>query len=367
MEHVLPPRLGALLATEPDVGLAERLRRVHQAAARAIERLQDLDLVRYEDAPIDGTADLSLWEELAPHMSGTLGEVNALLHEVRQQFPFGELYSDRKENEVDAAIQSSAAALQADLAELGSKMRDPTVMGDRWNLIAEIQSFRFRFRELIGAMVFDSASVLGEVKRSEVEPGYPEALKLTLTVRSTTTDLRRLMRARLGKVADAEPEDVEWNAQQIEKELDSFGRTSAWRSIRAQDKRQILEFRQELKTINRPGIKKSQLQIVLEPFVEFVDTFDSINQRDILKVHDREVSAECGVQLEQAAALASSSPDQAMHAFNLALTAGVALYGRSADLDMFLRKTRKQPPVSADELGPTVEIFTAMLADLSLY
>ena len=302
-------------------------------------------------------------------MSATLGEVNALLHEVRQQFPFGELYTDRRQNEVDGVIQGSASALQADLAELGAKMRDPTVMGDRWNLIAEIQQFRFRFRELIGAMVFDSASLIsgGEVKRSEVEPGHAEALQLTLTVRSTTTDLRRLMRARLGKVADAEPEDVEWNAQQLEKELDSFGRTPAWRSIQAQDKKSVLEFRRNLRLINKPEIKKSELAVLLEPFVDFVDSFENVNDREILKVHDREVCAACGVQLEHALSIAGESPAQAMAAFKQALAAAVALYGRSADLDMFLRRTRKSPPAKSDELPPTIEIFTTMLADLSLY
>src|SRR5262249_44968886 len=156
-----------------------------------------------------------------------------------------------------------------------------------------------RFREIIGSMVFDSASVLDEsVKRKEVEPGYEDALQVALTVRSTSTDLRRLMRARLQKVAECEPEDVGGNAQQLEKELDSFGRTPAWRAIRAQDKKSILEFRTQLKEINGPGIRKNDLAALIEPFVDFVDTFDSVNQREILLVHDREISAMCGVQLE---------------------------------------------------------------------
>jgi hypothetical protein len=367
VEHVLPARLGALLAVEPDTALGDRMRRVHEAAARAIDRLGDLDLIKYEDGPIETTADLSLWEEVAPHLSGTLTEVNALVNEIRTHFPFGELYTERKPRAVDEVIQDAAQKLQGEIAALGERVRDPSVVGDRWTLIAEIQVFRSHFRETIGSMVFDSASVLDEfVKRKEVEPGYEEALSIALTVRKTSTDLRRLMRARLQKVAECEPEDVEWNAQQLEKELDSFGRTSAWRAIRAQDKKQILEFRTQLRGINTPEIRKNDLAMLLEPFVEFVDSFESVNQREILVVHDREVSALCGVQLENVVTLSGSNPREAMQAFTEALNQGMTLYGRSAELDTFIRKTRKAPPAPA-ELGITAEIFIGLLANLSLY
>jgi hypothetical protein len=366
VEHVLPPRLGALLAIEPDTALAERLRHVHEAAARAIERLGDLDLIKYEDVPIDGSADLSLWEEVAPHLSATLTEVNALVNEIRTHFPFGELYTDRKQAYVDEAIQAGAGRLQGQVAELGQRVRDPTVVADRWALIAELQVFRSGFRETVGSMVFDSASVLEEVKRQEVEPGYEEALRVALSVRSTSTDLRRLMRVRLQKVAECEAEDVEWNAQQLEKELDSFGRTTAWKAIRAQDKKQILEFRGRLKEINRPGVKKNELAALIEPFVEFVDGFEAVNQREILLVHDREVSAQIGVQLETVSTIASTDADAAINAFSEALGAAVTLYGRSPELDSFIRKTRKAPP-GPEEIGVTAEIFTQLLANLSLY
>ena len=71
MERLLPPKLGALLALEPDVRFADRLRHVAEAAARAIGKLGELDLVKYEDSPIEASADLSLWEELAPVVGST--------------------------------------------------------------------------------------------------------------------------------------------------------------------------------------------------------------------------------------------------------------------------------------------------------
>jgi hypothetical protein len=113
-------------------------------------------------------------------------------------------------------------------------------------------------------------------------------------------------------------------------------------------------------------VKKTDLAVLIEPFVEFVDSFESVNQREILLVHDREISAQIGVQLEQVMSLASSSPDEALQAFQEALSAAVSLYGRSPELDSFIRKTRKSPP-GADEVSVTAEIFTGLLANLSLY
>jgi hypothetical protein len=129
-------------------------------------------------------------------------------------------------------------------------------------------------------MVFEVASRLGECKRRDVEPGYDEALASTLVVRSTTADLRRLMHSRIHKVSEAQPEDVEWNLSQVEKELNAFGRTAAWRALRGQDKRVILEFRSKMRAIAAgPAISKVEVLMQLEPFVEFVDSFKSINER----------------------------------------------------------------------------------------
>ena len=69
----------------------------------------------------------------------------------------------------------------------------------------------------------------------------------------------------------------------------------------------LLEFRQRLRETNLPGVKKAELATVLEPFVEFVDSFESVNDREILKVHDRQIFAEVGVLLETAISVMETS------------------------------------------------------------
>lgn len=351
-----------MLALEADPAFASRLSRVLEAAARAISKLGELELIKYEDAPIDASADLSLWEELAPVVGSTIADVNALLAELSAQFPSGELAIDPRQGAVDEVLQRAAQELKGEVTAFGMHVRDPSVVGDRWNLISELQSFRYRFRDRIGAMVFETAQQLGDCRRREVDPGYEEELAATLVVRSTTADLRRLMRSRIHKVSEAGPEDVEWNAQQIEKELNAFGRTAAWRALRAQDKKTILEFRTRLKEISKPDLGKLDLLALLEPFVEFCDNFEAINNRELLVQHDQEVMATMGVTLERA--VNAVSDGEATQAFAEAIGLAQTMYGRHGDFDAYLRKLRKTPPTPETVRGET-EQFLVIMANLS--
>jgi hypothetical protein len=362
VERLLPPRLGALLALETDQAFAARLARVLEAGARAIDKLGDLELIKYEDAPIDASADLSLWEVLAPVVGATIADVNALLSELGSQFPEGELLGHPKHTAIDEVLRKGAQELRGGVTAFGMRVRDPAVVGDRWNLISELQSFRYRFRDQIGALVFEVALQLGDCHRHDVDPGYEEELAATLVVRSTTADLRRLMRARMHKVSEAEVEDVEWNAKQIEKELNAFGRTAAWRVLRAQDKKVILEFRTRLTELMVPELGKLDLLAALEPFVEFCDDFEAINQRELLIQHDQEVMATMGVELERASN--SSSDVESLEAFEHAIGLAQTMYGRNGDFDLHLRKLRKTPP-TPQTVRAEVEQFLMIMANVS--
>jgi hypothetical protein len=361
----LPPKLEALIQTDPDRDFGDRTRMVSLAAGRAIAAMGELDLIQYEEPDVDGSADLSMWEKVAPVIGSTISEVNTLCAQIEASFPPGELLVQTRALAVDGAFQSAARELKAEVMNFGMRVRDPSVVGDRWNLITELQIFRFRFRDRIGKMVWDVATAFGECKRREVEPGYDEALASTLVVRAMTADLRRLMRVRIHKVGEAAPSEMLAQAQQMEKELNAFGRTAAWRALRAQDKKGILEFRANLRQLIAAGEpSKIDLLQLLEPFVEFVDGFGGISQREILVQHDQEVLASVGVVLERAMSI--DAYEGRLAAYKEALDFGQTLYGRSAEFDHFLRNQRKGlPPLEA--LPEQLEQFLVHIAGLSQY
>ena len=361
----LPPKLEALIAAEADQDFGARARMVSLAAGTTIAAMGELDLIQYEEPDVDGSADLSMWEKVAPIIGSTISDVNTLCSQIEASFPPGELLVEHRQLAVDNAFQTAALELKAEVMNFGMRVRDPSVVGDRWNLITELQIFRFRFRDRIGKMVWDVATAFGECKRREVEPGYDEALASTLVVRAMTADLRRLMRVRIHKVSEAAASDMLAQAQQMEKELNAFGRTAAWRALRAQDKKGILEFRANLRQLITAGQpSKIDLLQLLEPFVEFVDGFGGISQREILVQHDQEVLATVGVVLERA--MGVEGFDERSAAFKVALDFGQTLYGRSPDFDAFLRNQRKGLP-GPDALSEQLEQFLVQLAGLSQY
>ncbi|MFZ5446937.1 MAG: hypothetical protein ACOZQL_43520 [Myxococcota bacterium] len=362
----LPPKLEVILTNHADKEFAARAHVVCLAAGRTISQLGELDLIQYEEPDVDGSADLGMWEQVAPIIGSTIAEVNTLCAQIDASFPAGEVLVEQLQLKVDNAFQSAAADLRSQVMSFGMGMRDPSVVGDRWNLITTLQTFRFKFRDRIGKMVWEAATSFEDCKRREVEPGYDEALGSTLVVRAMTADLRRLMHVRIHKVSEAPPTEMLAQAQQIEKELNAFGRTAAWRALRAQDKKGILEFRRNLRQLIAAGAPgKIDVLSLLEPFVEFVDTFAGISNREILVQHDQEVLAQVGVTLERA--MNSLGYELQLAAFKEALDSGQTLYGRSAEFDSFLRHQRKGGLPPPEALGGQLEQFLVHIAGLSQY
>jgi hypothetical protein len=370
---LLAPRLEQILQSLPEKAFAGRLRKVYAAAAQAIARLSDMDLVKYETETTESGADLSLWEEMAPVIRDTVVDVNSLLNVIREQFPAqprggpeaGPL--QQKAREVSAALQEGMTEMAQQITQLGEAMRNPSVVSDRWMLLAEVQRFRSTFREHIGNLVFATSSSFADVARKEVVPGYEADVKAAMTVRAIVADLGRILAARLTKVRDARPEELQGNAQQLQNELDAFGRTHAYRGLRAQDKRHIIEVRGRMgKLAIQDNPRKAEVLAAVEELDTIMRALSNVNQRQLLIAHDREVWAGCGVRLERALSLLGSEPTGAARALADAAASAQSLYGRESRLDAFLRKVRKVPlaQLTGAELRTTIETLQSLLASL---
>lgn len=381
-------QLEDVLNSIQDRAFAGKLRKVYAACAAAIDRLSGVDLVKYETTVVDGSPDLSLWEEMAPVIRDTVVDVNAVLAVVRAEFPThtpggiadtlsraieeaGALPPGtslaRRTQQAERVVQDLGVQLAQEISHLGERMRSPQVVSDRWNLLSDLQSFRSRFRVLMGDIVFQSAQAFAEVSRAEVVPRHADDLKAAVALRAQVADLNRLMADRLKKAREAEPEDVQWCAQQLEKDLDLFGKTVGYKQLRAQDKRGIVEFRHEIgKIALRPTPLKPELVALIAPFVELVSSLQSVNKRDILVDHDRQLWASVGVKLEQAEAQVTRSPATAAKILQEGAELAQGLYGREAALDVFLRKAKKSPlsALPANQIQPELEKFRELLATL---
>ena len=371
----LPPKLEGALLQVPDQAFAVKLRSIFRSATLTVHRLSDVDLVRYEAPESGGSWDLALWEELAPVIAQTVTGVNSLVSTVRSELqPKGqgtdlaslldrtvdEVSEDadaERTAEVQRTLRRQSDELAALVAQLGERVRTPSVVSDRWNLLAEVQSFRSRFRSEVGNLVYDVSSRYADLPRELLVPGYAEDLEAALGVRGALAALR-----------GAAPEDVQWHAAQLGSELDAFGGSAAYRSLRAQDKRFLVEARARLS-----GLKtdvRGAGDIVLGFAAEFVASLrglSAVSQRAMLVEHDHAAWAATAVRLEQAEEWLGADPARAARELAEAAVLARPLYGRDGQLDAFLlgRTDETLARLTPAEARQALEQFRAVLAGLA--
>ncbi len=367
----LPKRLQQVLEAIIDQQLAGRLQRVHHAVAAALEQLALINLVGLEP-PDDASADLSLWEQMAPAVRDTVRQVNTVCDVIDEEFPehttrsgvfSAETSDDRAEAESALVFRAVAAHLKRDVAHVGSLLRQPELVAAPWALLGELQRVREEFRKRVGDAVYLSAAANTVVRREEVVPGALKEVQRALIYRTSVADLRRSVSARLeyGKT------DGLKTAQALLTDFELFTSMPGWRHMRAEPKRQMLVVKRELKKL----IAKGQMPTaVLAPMVEPVMTSLSELAAEMslvmLSSHDRMVWAELTMKLEQVLLHMQLDTGGASLPLSSAATTAEKLRGRDEKFDGFLRVLRKDP---VDELPPqrVAAVFEAFREQLSAF
>jgi hypothetical protein len=346
----LPVVLRKVLVDIPDLDLQERLEKVFLAAARAIAHLRDLDLARYETSSFDEAGNLSMWEEVAPVLAATVGDVNVLVSALEESFP--EDYSpptdDVTEAErtarVDQLLRDRGEGLRADVVRLGARLRSPQAMSDRWNLLGALQGARGRLRAGIGQMVADVASLFADVSKSAVIPEYDRDLQNAVALRRTLVRLTASVQSSSKKVREAAtPAEVAPSLDRLLELLDRIGATDTWNNLRAPDKLEFLRFRSQAGELKKKGHPPAQVRAVVEGFLRFLELLSAvINQREALQESDRYTLAELSTRLEHAEGQLAQSPTRAKEEVAAALAICERLCGRDPDLDKFVATARSK-------------------------
>jgi len=397
-QAVLPQEDQAALAVEGRLlgvaqqfagALRERVTRLLFAAAGAILKLADLDLVRHEADDEQGGHTLALWEELAPVMGSTVQHVNELIASATEQFPaeeeedgaddldaaFGPDGGGKPEEQVPRSTEEEIALLVAavcsgmrrDVARLGERLRNPTVVSDAWMLIQDLLEFRGRVRAALGELIYQVCSFVAAVERQEVVPGYLAELDSSLMVRTATANLAFLFRGHARRVASSDGERIAAALQDALKDLHSFSRTRALPQLRTSDKRIFLEARAALHRLSkeRPPPAR-EIKEAVENLARFLDSMSVVSRRENLRLHDRAQLARAARHVE-AAQLDPAAPEQARQELTLAVLAAATLYGRDAQLDAYLRAQRHFPVewLHDPEVAIELQRFGALLAGIA--
>jgi len=371
-------------------GLRPRVGKLLQAAKEATRQLAEVDLVRFEADAEEGTHSLALWEEVAPVMGQTVESVNRLIAVANEVFPppdqpdapdnldeaFGPSGGERlaevevvesQEQGIARTVFAVCGVLRQDVARLGERLRNPTVVADPWNLIADLLEFRGRLRAGIGEMIFDVAARVDELTRADIVPGYAEDLVQAVLVRQAATNLAFLFRGHARRIAQAPDDRIAAALQDALRDVHAFSRTRALQALRTPDKRIFLEARAQMHQLGREKPPRAiEIKQAVENLARFLESLSVISRRENLRLHDREQLAAAGRALELARQRLAQPP-RARIALLEAVRAASALYGRDAQLDPYLRAQRHFPVdgLADPEVPAEIERLAALLAAVS--
>jgi hypothetical protein len=375
------------IAQQFDASLRDRVTLLLMAAAQAIVKLAELDLVRYEAE--QGGHTLALWEEIAPVTSATVQHVNDMITGAIAQFPPPP--EDESADDLDAAfgpdggapadepppkstadqiaglVAAFCSGMRRDVTRLGDRLRNPTVMRDPWMLIQDLLEFRGRVRLALGELIYQVCSFIADVDRDTIIPGYVADLEASLLVRSATTNLAFLFRGHAKRIAAAPDDRVVPALQDALKDVHAFSRTRALAQLRTSDKRIFLETRATLYALGQASPPDARgIRQAVENMARFLDSMSVVSRRENLRLHDRAQLARAGRHLE-AAQVNLGSPDVARRELAEAVRAASALYGRDAQVDAYLRAQRHFPAewLSEQELALEIARVSALLASVA--
>ncbi len=374
-EGDIPPRLTELLDGIVDRELATRLNDTIVAAGRCIDRLAAINLVALEPAESEeGSADLAVWEKMAPAVGGTVVAVNELCTVIDESFPpgtsraslFGHEGSDqRAELESSFVFRTISPLLKKEVAEVGALMRRPELMGSAWGLLGELQRLRSGLRQRVSDAVYLAAAALGSVSRDEVVPGMPQEVQRALSFRATETALRKTLTGRLAKPGG----DGAALAKNLDEDFAVFTAMPAWRHVAIPTKRMMLQVREQLRWLMKSNrTTPEQVASVLKPLIEVLTHTTDDLSKTVLAQHDQRARQEAYLRAEQAVLHLDLDTGAAGWALEAALNAADVLRGRSQALDEVLRQASRQSvmDLTSDELQGLVGQLTAELGFLDL-
>ncbi len=380
-----------LVSSDFEPALRKRVTMLLMAAAEAIFKLADLDLVRHEsDAEEHSSHSLAVWEELAPVMADTVNSSNALILTAQTAFPpkahkdqeddldaaFGPSGGDDAPDQGDETLEEQLASLvdavssgmRRDVTRLGERLRNPTVMADPWNLISDLLEFRGRLRAGIGELIYQVCLMSNQdVERAQVVPGYASDLEAAVLLRAASTNLSFLFRGHARRISGSSEDRIGAALADALKDLSSFSRTRALQALRTADKRIFLETRDTLSLLVKTGGPAGQMKSGAENMARFLDSLSVISRRENLRLHDRARLAGSGRLLESAQeALGGGDLSRARLHLVEVVRWTWALYGRDPQVDAYLRAQRHFPVdwLADPEVEGEVERVMGLLAGI---
>jgi len=295
-----------------------------------------------DDAELDLTFDL-FGDEPAAQRDGEVAIKDADIDGVVDRLAPQRGRSSREK--LDAVLREGEAVgygLRSQLAEFDRRFAAACARDSYPQALRELDDIRDALSDGVSALLATMfETYVGPVDRSLLMPGHRSALEKALLVRRGLADLRRKINAcnlRIQNPAiEAAIQDFAFdNLVQL---FEEFLSSEVFLAMRPADRFELMTFNREL-----AGQARAAARLTCEGLAKYLDSMVAINQRDVLRQHDRELARQIGELLEAAAPLIEVSPRVAAQLVKDAFEQADALFGKHDALDALLMGWRTNPP-----------------------
>lgn len=195
---------------------------------------------------------------------------------------------------------------------------------------------------------------LPDADPTTLAPGHLTVLDEALLVRQELAELGRKLAPPHARLQGDDSSTHQAALADLRAALKSFVEGAAFGIMRPADRWQLTQFERSLRE-QAPGAAK----FTSEGLAKYLESLGSINQREVLILHDQRAAAELGEALAAAQQLALISPRLAVDPAQKAIAAALSLYGSSPEIDEAIAPLREWPP-NLEDPGEVAESLAVL-------
>lgn len=372
--------------------------RIDHTLRHAMQALNDLGRVHLPQDQFEEReqAHSEKYVELAPYVLAAVASINRLLSHIAETYPAPPDPDDDIDDDFDLEFDlvdgptgegtglSSEDARKAELSEedrvadaahayggmlrsrvlgFAERLKFALAQDDPWPLLAELDDHQRKLTKAVQGLLFGLLGVFKQdARRDEILPSYRSAVGESVCLRVAIADLNYHVSRFNQAIGDASPEAAVPLVVAIADRLQRFSARPEYRTMRADDKKAVIDFRRELFQMrhHKDGLPMARLRMSVEGFSKFLESMQAINHREVLVIHDRQRIADGLALVERASALADEDLDGTRIQMAQVVDLVASLIGRNPDLDDAYRRYRAEPP-TPDALPGIVQQWMILL------
>jgi hypothetical protein len=390
-------KIEEILATVADNGLRDDVARVVRLSFEALANLRRVHLPQdeFEEGGSVRSAD-ERHLDLAPYMLAATSTINQLLSFSAKAFPRPAATAESSDEEFDLefdlvdgptghglglsghaqapaaltpreqvadAIHAYAGMLRSRMLDFAGRLRFALPQADSWPLLAELDDGKHRLAKAVQAVLFGVLGVfVKDVRREEILPAYRSAVAEAVALRAAVAELTfHINRLNLA-LADATPEIAVPLVVAVADRLARFSSRPEYRTLRAEDKKAVIDFRATLYSLRhrREGLAMLPLRHAVEGFSKFLEAMSAINHREVLVLHDQNRLQMLLAHVNGVLTASTAGENDTGAGLAQLIEESASVVGRSPDIDQ-ARRDYLSKPVAPDQATETLERWKGML------